>query len=313
MLEVMTHFGARWTFPSATDLHVTCPRLRPADVDIARWSLDHRRPEGPYVSGATKTALLMAAAADGTSIIYNPLAREAEHELIAMLRRLGTDIEQRDGCWIVRGGRFGGHARYRLMPDPADLITWQAICVLTGSSLVLRCEETARVGAALRPERRFLAELGVVPRFGKEHVQLTPGTRPFPGVTLVAESAGVSTDAAPLLAVMLLRGTSPSIVTDRVWRTRFGYAKHLNRLNARCQINDDSLVIHPSVLQPSGQPLTPADTRSGAACLVAALAVPGQTTITGVEHLRRGYELLVDRLRSVGASVAVREFAPCTV
>lgn len=313
MLEAMACFGARWSFPSATELRVTCPRLRPAEVDIARWSADRHRPAGPFVSGATKTALLMAAAAPGTSVIHNPHAREAEHELIAMLRHLGADIEQRDGCWIVRGGRCGGRARYRLMPDPADLITWQAISVLTGSSLVARCAGTASVGAALRPERRFLAELGVVPRFGDGYVELHPAAGPFPGAALVAESTGVSTDAAPLLAAMLLQATSPSVVTDRVWHGRFGYAEQLNRLNARCGVADDTLVIQPSVLQPSTRPLTPADTRSAAVCLVAALAVPGRTTITGVEHLRRGYERLVPRLAAVGASVEVAELAPCAV
>ena len=312
-LEVMACFGARWTFPSATELHVTCPRLCPAEVDIGRWSADRRRPAGPLVSGATKTAVLMAAAAPGTSVIHNPHAREAEHELIAMLRHLGTDIEQRDGCWIVRGGRCGGRARYRLMPDPADLITWQAICVMTGSSLVLRCAETARVGAALGPERRFLAELGVVPHFGDGSVELHPAAGPFPGAALVAESTGVSTDTAPLLAAMLLRATSPSVVTDRVWRGRFGYAEQLNRLNARCRVDDDSVLIHPSHLQPSARPLTPADTRSAAVCLVAALSVPGRTAITGIEHLQRGYERLVPRLTAAGASIDVAELAPCGV
>ena len=81
----------------------------------------------------------------------------------------------------------------------------------------------------------------------------------------------------------------------------------------RCRVDDDTVLIHPSDLQPSARPLTPADTRTAAVCLVAALAVPGRTTITGIEHLQRGYERLVPRLTAAGASIDVAELAPCGV
>lgn len=311
MLEVMESFGARWEW-RGSELRVTAPRLRPATVDVLRWSQEDERPAGPLVSGATKTALLMAAAAPGTSLILNPHEKEAPHELIGMLRALGVEVEQRDACWVVRGGRARPGGRYELMPDPVELMTWQTFAAMTGSTIELDCGETARAFATTRRELGFLEGLGVRPALSPTTITVGPAEHPYGGAVLIAESTGVSTDIAPLLAVLLLRATGKSIVEDRVWAGRYGYAAQLGRMGARMAVSGNRLLVEPSALHAPSGPLTPSDTRSAAVCLAAALSVPGTTVVGGVTHLARGYQDLLPRLAALGAAVERTEVEDLT-
>jgi UDP-N-acetylglucosamine 1-carboxyvinyltransferase len=302
MLEVMECFGARWQRRDGV-LRVEAPRPRPATLDIMRWSSDEGRLTGPRVSGATKTALLMASAIPGTSLILNPHEKEAQHELISLLRHLGVEIEQRDGGWLVRGGTPRGAGSYELMPDPVDVLTWQAYAAMTGSSLVLDCGETVRTYTTTHRELRFLKLLGIEPEFRPDAITVRSASGPYNGADLVADSTGISTDIAPLLTLLLLRARSDSMVEDRVWPGRFGYADQLVRMGAAMSRSGSRLIVRPSRLRPPDGPLAPADTRSVAVCIGAALAAHGETTVGGIDHLDRGYQDMVARLRSVGARV----------
>jgi len=304
MLDVMAEFGATWSWDRADDaLRVRADTLRPARIDLLRWSTDPVLPEGPMVSGASKTALLMAAATPGTSLVLHPHAREAQHELISVLRGLGVVIEQRDDCWIVTGGSFHQTATHRLMPCPVEFATWLALAVLTESELTAHCGSAPTLLSAVHREVALLARLGIEPRFGDTEIRLGPARGARDGTHLVAESTGISTDITPFLALLLNGATGPSVVEDRIWGNRFGYADELAKLGARMRAGDQRLDITPTPLRAGTEPLTPTDTRSAAVCLLAALSVPGRTVLHGLDHLDRGYGDLPRRLAALGAEV----------
>lgn len=305
VLDVMAEFGARSEWCADGTLRVDMPEPKPATVDILRWSTDPVLPEGPRVSGASKTALLMAAASPGTSIILHPHAREAQHELISMLRALGVHIEQRDACWLVTGGAFLPAAEHRLMPCPVEFSTWQAIAALTGAEFTAVCADTSRLIAAVHRELDFLAGLHMRPEITPTRIRFGPADAAFTGRRLVAESTGISTDITPLLALILNGATSESTVADRIWGERFDYAAQLNRLGADMSVHDGELTVNPAVLRPTDEPLAPSDTRSAAVCVAAALTVPGRTVVGGLNHLDRGYGEFAARLRAVGADIEV--------
>lgn len=306
MLEVMAEFGAVSQWSSGNTLRVHAAELTPATIDISRWSTDPVLPEGPRVSGASKTALLMAAATPGTTIILHPHAREAQHELISLLRALGVTIEQRDACWLVSGGSFRtATTPYELMPCPVEFATWQAIAAVTGSELTLEVGDAPRLISAVHRELAFLRGLGVEPEFSGDTVVVRPASGPYPGARLVAESTGISTDITPLLALMLHQATGESTVEDRIWGDRFDYATQLAKLGADLDVQDKRLVIRPSSFRPATEPLRPSDTRSAAVCVAAALAVAGRTVVHGIDHLDRGYGGFAGRLRALGAAIAI--------
>lgn len=303
MLEVMAAFGVRWDWDEDGTVRAAADRLTPTVLDLRRWSTDPVLPEGPHVSGASKTALLLAAATPGTSVILHPHAREAQHELISVLRRFGVHIEQRDACWVITGGTFTSNAEHDLMPCPVEWATWQALAVTTSSRFTAVCSDPARLLSAVHRELDFLSGLGIEPKFDAESITLGPAEGDYPGQRLVAASTGISTDITPLLTLVLNGASSPSTVRDLIWGDRFDYATQLAHLGARMSVEDQCLVVTPTPLQPSAVPLRPCDTRSAAVCVVAALGVPGRTVVHGVEHLDRGYGDFVSRLRALGAEI----------
>lgn len=304
VLDVLALFGAVWEWRDGL-LVIRRREVRHATIDILAWSEEPDRPAGPRVSSATKMALIMAASTRGTSIIVNPHDKEPQHELIDILRKFGVDVEIGDRRWTVHGGVRGGTAYHRLSPDPVEILTWQAIAVLTGSTVDLECGDTTPLIPALYREFDFLNVLGIKPEIGSDCVRVTPAPGPYPGARLIGESTGISTDNVPLLALVLLNAIGVSTVEDRVWTGRFGYAAGLQSLGADVRVTGRELVIGPSILRASASPLCGADTRSAAVCLVAALAAPGRTTVRGIEHLARGYEFLPQRLSALGARVDI--------
>jgi UDP-N-acetylglucosamine 1-carboxyvinyltransferase len=113
---------------------------------------------------------------------------------------------------------------------------------------------------------------------------------------------GIATDYKPLVITMLSVGDDVGIVTENLYPGRFRYVEELLRLGADIRTNGHHAVVR-GVGRLSGAPVRAHDIRAGAAMVVAGLAAEGETVISGVHHVDRGYDDLVGRLRSVGAAI----------
>ncbi|MDQ3790051.1 MAG: hypothetical protein M3422_22760, partial [Actinomycetota bacterium] len=115
---------------------------------------------------------------------------------------------------------------------------------------------------------------------------------------------GIYSDCHPLLAVLATRCAGVTTITDRVWTNRYAYAEGLGRLGADVTVDDHGVHIGPSAgLLPTAGPLAATDLRCAAAYLLASLRVSAPTTVTGAQHLRRGYDGLVEKLYGMGVKV----------
>jgi UDP-N-acetylglucosamine 1-carboxyvinyltransferase len=113
---------------------------------------------------------------------------------------------------------------------------------------------------------------------------------------------GIATDYKPLMITMLSVADGVGIVTENLYPGRFRYVEELTRLGADVRTNGHHAVVR-GVPRLSGAPVKAHDIRAGAAMVVAGLAAEGETVISGVNHIDRGYDDLVGRLRSVGADI----------
>ena len=113
---------------------------------------------------------------------------------------------------------------------------------------------------------------------------------------------GIATDYKPLVITMLSVGDDVGIVTENLYPGRFRYVEELLRLGADIRTNGHHAVVR-GVPRLSGAPVRAHDIRAGAAMVVAGLAAEGETVISGVHHIDRGYDDLVGRLRDVGAAI----------
>jgi UDP-N-acetylglucosamine 1-carboxyvinyltransferase len=303
VVEVLRRFGA--TVQTSGGLHARARRLTGCSIDLMEFTTDagRRHLRGPRVSGATKTALILSAAAQGVTTLRNPLDRDATRELRDFLRVCGTRVSQEDDGWSIEPAGGGGSVSYRLISDSTGIFTFIACAAFVGGSLELTGITGERTWHAIRDELELMERMGVPLTRHDDSLQVRgPGEiRP---VEIEIECNGFSTDAHPLLAVPLLRATGVSRITDHVWTNRFAYVRLLEQMGARVEVTGNTVELRPSHLRAPPEPILPTDSRAAAAAVVAALGTRGDTRIEDRGgHLDRSYELLIARLRAVGASV----------
>ncbi|MEZ5257626.1 MAG: hypothetical protein R2705_12240 [Ilumatobacteraceae bacterium] len=113
---------------------------------------------------------------------------------------------------------------------------------------------------------------------------------------------GVATDYKPLLVTMLAVADGVGIVTENLYPGRFRYVEELQRLGADIRTNGHHAVVR-GVDRLQGAPVRSVDIRAGAALAVAGLVADGETHLSDVHHIERGYEDFVGRLSLLGASI----------
>ncbi len=254
--------------------------------------------------GATENLLTAAVFARGTTRIDNA-AREPEIiDLCEFLVAMGADVSGIGTSTLVIEGVERGslHAvGHRTVPDRIQAATYLAAVAVSGGELDV-------VGA--RPEHMTM----LLDRFGEMGIEMTPtddglhvvavdrlrsidvATLPYPGI---------ATDYKPLIITMLAVADGVGIVTENLYPGRFRYVEELQRLGADVRTSGHHAVVR-GVPRLSGAPVRAHDIRAGAAMVVAGLAAEGETEITGVSHIDRGYDDLVGRLQAVGAAIERR-------
>jgi len=285
-LEAM---GAVFKF-SHGDVEASADRLHGADVTFSFPSV-----------GATENVLTAAVFADGVTSIDNA-AREPEViDLCEMLVSMGADISGVGSSRLVVRGVPRGSLRavaHRTVPDRIQAATYRAALGVAGGELTIREARPDHMHNVLARFRDMGMEIEPIPdgvhavaasRLRSIDVQ----TLPYPGI---------ATDYKPLMITMLSVAEGVGIVTENLYPGRFRYIEELMRLGADVRTNGHHAVVR-GVPRLSGAPVKAHDIRAGAAMVVAGLAAEGETVISGVDHIDRGYDDLVGRLRSVGADI----------
>ncbi len=292
-LEAM---GATFKF-SHGYLEASADRLHGADITF----------DFPSV-GATENLLTAAVLADGRTTIDNA-AREPEiTDLCEFLTAMGAQISGVGTSTLVVDGVEANElvaVAHHTVADRIQTATYLAAAAVAGGELEI---DGARPEHMTMLLDRF-ADMGldittVSDRAGDRMRVVAPerlrsidvATLPYPGI---------ATDYKPLIITMLAVADGVGIVTENLYPGRFRYVEELQRLGADVRTSGHHAVVRG---QPrlSGAPVRAHDIRAGAAMVVAGLAAEGETEITGVHHIDRGYDDLVGRLAAVGAQIERR-------
>ena len=251
--------------------------------------------------GATENILTAAVHAKGTTVIDNA-AREPEiADLCAMLVSMGAVIEGAGTSTLVVHGVEPGRlhaADHRVVADRIQAATYLAAVAVSGGEVVVHGARADHMDMLLR---RFVdMGLSIVERpdglaiWAERRLQsIDVATLPYPGI---------ATDYKPLIVTMLSVADGVGIVTENLYPGRFRYIEELQRLGADIRTDGHHAVVR-GVPRLSGAPVRAPDIRAGAALVVAALAADGETVVSGVHHVDRGYDDLVGRLVALGADI----------
>ena len=270
-------------------LYCTAHRLHGADVTLSFPSV-----------GATENVLLAACTARGTTRLRNA-AREPEiGDLCQFLNACGARISGYESGYItIEGVSSLTPCAHTVMADRIETATYLAAAAVAGGDLTL----TAADIPSAMPVIPCLEQAGCRITATEDTLRIR-APRPLgrPGFVRTLPYPGFPTDAAaPLLAAACV-GRGTSVFVETVFENRYRYVDQLVRMGARIRVDGRVAVVE------GGAPLQGAavrctDLRGGAALVVAGLAASGETSITELHHLDRGYEDMVGCLERVGASI----------
>ncbi|MCT4555405.1 MAG: UDP-N-acetylglucosamine 1-carboxyvinyltransferase [Pelagimonas sp.] len=292
------------------DLHLKAFEAMGADLELRDGYVHAKAPSGglkgavvefPFVSvGATENALMAATLAKGTTVLKNA-AREPEIvDLAECLRAMGAQIEGEGTSTITIQGvdRLGG-ATHRVVTDRIELGTYMLAPAICGG-------EVTCLGGKLSLVQSFVdkleaagvsvteTEMGLtVSRKGDRVQAVDVTTEPYPGFP---------TDLQAQMMALLCTAEGTSVLEEKIFENRFMHAPELIRMGAKIDVQGGHATVT-GVERLKGAPVMATDLRASVSLILAGLAAEGETKVSRVYHLDRGYEHVVRKLSAVGAKI----------
>jgi UDP-N-acetylglucosamine 1-carboxyvinyltransferase len=248
----------------------------------------------------TETALLAAAAAPGISEIRHAACEPHVVELCEFLKKLGADVTGIGTTTIrIEGGMRLRGAEHRLWGDYIEAGSWAVVAAVTKGEIEVRgarAEDIEVVATVLKRLNVECSMVGDVFRVEQSKPQaagrITTGLWP-----------GFPSDLVSLVTVLATQAEGRTLVHDWLYELRLFALEQLSGMRADLFLCDPHRIIATGPRQLKGRPLDSRDLRSGMALIAAALAADGESRISPLETVERGYAQLVDRLRTLGAVV----------
>ena len=253
--------------------------------------------------GATINTMLAAAKAEGRTVIENA-AREPEiidvatllNNMGARVRGAGTEVITIDGVESLHG------TRHQVIPDRIEAGSYIAMAAAIGKGVKVKnvlYEHLESFIAKLEAMGvRMTVEEDAI--FVEEQGDLKPvviKTSPYPGF---------ATDLQQPMTPLLLKASGRGKIIDTIYEKRVNHVPELARMGADIQVLGGQIVYN-GPTQLSGAPVKASDLRAGAALVTAGLMAEGQTEITNIEFILRGYSNIIEKLSDLGADIRLIE------
>jgi UDP-N-acetylglucosamine 1-carboxyvinyltransferase len=269
-------------------LHARARRLQGAAITL----------EYPSV-GATENLLMAAVAARGVTVIDNA-AREPEiADLAAFLVSMGARIAGAGSSTVeIEGVDTFVPADHATIPDRIEAGTFAMATVATRGDVELVGARADHLELALMK----LADIGAQVDLTEEGIRIRQAERARAVDFVTLPYPGLATDFQPLMMAVLVTADGTSIATENVFDSRFLFVDELVRMGADVRTEGHHAVIR-GIERLSAAPVRALDIRAGAAMVVAALTAEGETEVSDVHHVDRGYEDFEAKLTALGAEV----------
>lgn len=287
-LKGLEKLGAKVTLKSGYIL-AEAKRLKGAKISF----------EFPSV-GATGNIAMAAATAEGTTVIENA-AREPEIvQLCQYLNQMGASISGIGSSRITIDGVESLHpANIDVIPDRIEAGTFLMAGALMGKITLTDVKPDHLDSVLLK-----LREVGSRIETTSNSITIEPGQLKAVDMT-TAVYPGFATDLQAQWVALMSLAKGSSLVTDTVYHDRFSHVPELNRLGANIKVDNNTAFIR-GVDDLVGAPVMSTDIRASASLIIAGLVARGETTVSRVYHIDRGYERIEEKFDALGAKI-VRE------
>ncbi len=252
-------------------------------------------------AGATQHIMTTACLAKGVTTIHNAAAEPEVVALMEFLNQMGARIEGAGTTTVRIEGVDELHGTdFDMLPDRMEAGTFAVAAVMTKGDI--RIENI--VPEHVEPFVLKLREVGAVVDIHDNAMRVRCNERPMATDVMTMPHPGFPTDLQQPFAAMLSLGEGTSVVTENVYERRFKYVNELVRMGADIKQEGRSAIIN-GVPKLTGAQVAASDLRAGAALICAALAAEGASEVSGIEHVERGYERMIDKLKGLGADIGL--------
>ena len=296
--------------PRPVDLHIRGLERLGAQVDVKRGyifaqaerligtEIDLLGQHGPSV-GATANVLMAATLAEGKTVIKGAAREPHIIDLANFLNAMGAVIEGiGTSVLTIHGVKQLYGTEHKVISDDIEAGTFMVASAITNGDVFVEGITQPQIQAVSKK----LSEAGVQLEWHNTGVRVTTPhqikavdvtTVPFPGFP---------TDMQAQMMGLLSLASGTSTITENVHTDRFIHAAELNRMGADIRLEGRKAIIH-GVSSLSGAPVMASDLRAGAVLVVAGMAAAGETKVSRIYHIDRGYEAIEKKLNSIGADI----------
>lgn len=252
--------------------------------------------------GATVNIMMAACLAEGTTTIENA-AREPEVlNLAELLNKMGGKVSGAGTSTVQIEGVAELHgAEHEVYNDRIEAGTFLAAAGITGGDITVRGLSPSHLPVFLDK----LVEAGVHVEQGEDWIRASRKGRLRATDITTAPFPGLATDLQPPFVAMMLRADGRSAINETIYDGRFNYLPELVRMGADINL-DGNLALVRGVPKLSGAEVMATDLRAGAALVLAGLCAEGETEVTKIHYIDRGYENFVGKLQGMGAQITRR-------
>ncbi len=269
-------------------IHAKASRLKGARIDL----------DFPTVTG-TENLIMAACLAEGTTSLHNA-AREPEiGDLCAFLTRRGAKILGAGTDTITIEGVHELHgARHQVMSDRVEAGTFLMAGAITGGDVTVQDCMTEHLGNVLTK----IQEMGVDVTETPDGVRVRRSTSLTSAEVKTLPYPGFPTDLQAQMMALMSVAQGTSVMTETIFEGRYLHVPELHRMGASIEVDGPHAVVK-GVSTLTGAPVMASDLRASAGLVLAGLAAEGETVVSRVYHLDRGYERLDEKLQTLGAQV----------
>jgi len=264
-------------------------RLRGADITME-----------PVTVTGTENLLMAAVLAEGETILRNSAMEPEVSDLANFLNAMGAKISGIGSPTLVIEGvkRLEG-VSYRVIPDRIEAGTYLAAAALTASKVTVKSVIPEHLSAVLDK----FSEAGALIETTEDTITLDMRGRKLKPVDIVtAPYPGFPTDLQAQFVVMNCLAEGEATVEETIFENRFMHVSELIRIGALIDVEGNTATTH-GVDQLIGAPVMATDLRASASLILAGLVAEGETVVSRIYHIDRGYELIEEKFHKLGAHI----------
>ena len=249
--------------------------------------------------GATINIMMVAALAEGMTIIENAAKEPHVVDLANFLNSMGANIKGAGTDVIRIKGVAGLHGTdYAIIPDQIESGTFMFAAAITKGDITVKNV----IPKHLESITAKLLEIGCEIEESDDAVRVVAAKPLRPTQVKTLPYPGFPTDMQPQITVALALSRGTSIVTESIFENRFKYVDELTRMGADIKVESNTAIVN-GVTKYTGARINAPDLRAGAALVMAALAAEGFSTVEEIHYIERGYEDFHLKLQSLGAQI----------